>query len=208
MYIWRIPLVLAAELVVVALLLALAATMLRIRRSLRNPMAKAVLSAAVFVAFVLSPPLVDRLVQLWKTQVGLRATYIDPSPVATFTPAVFDLVVLVASFAIFRNVQPSALMRQRVCFYAAAVAFFALNVVNGCSPGFCDRFGFPFTVWSWSDAGVSFDGTAPSPWSPIGATFDVLIACAAAVGFGRHVRRRACQAKPGELGSIGRPPVT
>jgi len=149
----------AAELVVVASLLTLTATMLRIRRSLKSPKTKAVLSAAVFVAFALSPLVVDQLVQYRKTEAGLNSMFVDPWPIAACTPAVFDLVVLVASFAIFRNVPRSALMLQRVSFYAAAVAFFALNVVNGCTPGWCERFGFPFAYSAWSDAVVTFDGT-------------------------------------------------
>jgi hypothetical protein len=191
LYIWRIPLVFAAELVVVASLLAVTTTLLWARRSFRNPVSKAIASAAIFVAFALSPLAVDRLALYRHNQEGLHSIYIDPSPFDELTPAAFDAVVLVASFRVFRGIPSSGSLRYRFSFYVAVVTLFALNVINSCSPGWCERFGFPFPYSSWSDAIVYFNDSTPSPWSPIGAAFDLVAVSAATVAFARYVRKRS-----------------
>ena len=189
MYVWRIPIVLGADLVVAATLLALSVSLLGVRRSLSKAAGKGVLSASIVLTFVLSPLVVDGLVQYRQRQ-GLHATYIDPSPLSTLVPAIFVFVVLVTAYIVFRNIAFSGTGRYRFIFYSSAVVFFGLNVINSCSPGWCERFGFPFAYSSWSDAVLSFNGNVPSPWSPVGAGFDLLAAGAAIFAFARYVRHR------------------
>jgi hypothetical protein len=42
--------------------------------------------------------------------------------------------------------------RRALLFYIWVAAFTALNVVNYCSPGWCETIGFPFAWRAWSDS--------------------------------------------------------
>lgn len=110
-------------------------------------------------------------------------TYIHPSVVTLWSPGFVAAILLGLAHRLFPcvAVPVRVCIRYRAAFYAAAAAFGVLNVTNWCSPGWCERFGFPLPYAWWSDAVVIINGTNLTAGASIAAFAANLAAFAVAV---------------------------
>jgi len=121
----------------------------------------AIVAMMTFAAYLLAPAVAI----VWFTalrRVYYRVWYLDlPLPLLLAPVS----VALAATWVVARikSVQGSPLLPMLVT-YAWSGAFGALNVSNFCQPGWCGRYGFPFTYYEWSDAIMSINGVTPSPF--------------------------------------------
>jgi len=59
--------------------------------------------------------------------------------------------------------------RRALLFYVWLLGFTVANVINRCSPGWCETIGFPFAWRSWSDSIITFgDGRLSTLMAAIG----------------------------------------
>lgn len=56
-----------------------------------------------------------------------------------------------------------------------------VNTVNQCQPGWCGRYGFPLTYFSWSDAIGVFNGQSQTPFNLTAAIVDGAVVVSGAV---------------------------
>jgi hypothetical protein len=79
---------------------------------------------------------------------GVRFEDFQPGPAAYIAPLVFAGF----AFAVGRRMLHGTWTNLRAAlFYLWLFVFTATNVVNRCSPGFCETIGFPFPWQYWSD---------------------------------------------------------
>ncbi|MBV9492863.1 MAG: hypothetical protein JOZ54_01355 [Acidobacteria bacterium] len=171
MYIWRIPIDAFAALVVgvgLALVWSAAST----RRRFPSPIDRRLLLATAVLATLLSPAAVELITRPTHDRLASHGMYVDLSFVVLYGPAVAVAVL----FAIGRFAFPGG--RGRLAFAFVAFGFALVNVMNWCSPGWCESFGFPF-AYSWrSDAILIFNGenlsagfSIPALWKNVGLFF-------------------------------------
>jgi len=114
----------------------------------------------VVVFFAAAPLAVDRLVTLVAGQdESVGRIYIDPSvPMLLVAPMVVAALFYISRL-VFRDV---VLTKRTAPFYGWAAFFGVANVINYCSPGYCEWIGVPFQWHSWSDSISPFDnGVSP-----------------------------------------------
>jgi hypothetical protein len=155
----RTALILVFSSITVALALA-AWLSVRLAGVLQSTLLRLLLAAATSFCFLAAPA----ASVLWLTalmKVWYRIWYIDlPLPIL-LVPVL--AAVLVASVAV-KLTHPTRLSRALVVTYAWAGFFGAVNIFNGCAPGWCGRYGFPFPYYEWSDATLSFNGLITDPF--------------------------------------------
>jgi hypothetical protein len=80
---------------------------------------------------------------------GVRFEDFQPGPAAYIAPLVFGGF----AFAVGKHMLQGTWTNLRAAlFYLWLIVFTGLNVVNRCSPGFCETIGFPLPWQYWSDA--------------------------------------------------------
>ncbi|HKR63377.1 MAG TPA: hypothetical protein VJZ00_06560 [Thermoanaerobaculia bacterium] len=65
----------------------------------------------------------------------------------------------------------------------------ALNVANFCNPGWCGRYGLPFSYYTWSDAVIMFNGEMPNPFSARALVADGVIFVASWIALWRTAQK-------------------
>lgn len=161
MYVWRIPVLLFSPLITTALLLGVCAALLAWRHSVRSGHAKGILLALTIVALASSPIAVTGFINGFAARgSGIMRTYIHPATSTLWLPAVAAPAMLLLAHRLFPydGMMPKVCVRYRLAFFSTALVFALLNVVNWCSPGWCERYGFPLPYWSWSDSIVIVNG--------------------------------------------------
>jgi len=157
MYVWRLPLFSFAVLATTAIVAAALAILLWARGRTRNAAARGILSGAAVVAVLTAPFLVHVLTRDSLATAARHGVYIDPPQFIFWLPAALAVCLIVLAVLLF-PAGPSSTFRYRASFVALLFLLALLNSVNFCSPGWCERFGFPFAYTWWSDAIVMVDG--------------------------------------------------
>jgi hypothetical protein len=151
-HVWRIPTLLAVMACSMLLLFAAGVAASNARRRVRSVrVALATLSLLV----LLSAVAIRMTATLIARELEISASHIDPGPIGYFAPAMF------AAFAYAvarRTLQGAWTSRSALLFYLWLMVFTAANIVNRCTPGWCETIGFPFAWRSWSDAIFELDG--------------------------------------------------
>ena len=158
MFFWRLPLPGAAALAVAIALMVVIPVAIHCRSIARSALARGIWDTVVVVEIIGSPGVFRMLMEPAIAEQARRGTYVDLSPISTWVPAFFAIVVLVAARLLFplRGDDARAL-RWRAAFVASAIVFAILNLMNWCR-GLCARYGFPFAYLTWSDAMTTIRG--------------------------------------------------
>ena len=161
MYVWRIPILLFAPLVTATLLLVVCTGLLTLRRSLSTRAGRALMLALIGIALLTSPTIVWAIIESSaEREPEMMRKYIDPSIVTLWSASFVATILLVLAHRLFPcvSVPITVCVRYRASFFSVAFAFAVLNVTNWCSPGWCERFGFPLPYSWWSDAIIIMNG--------------------------------------------------
>jgi hypothetical protein len=161
MYVCRIPVLAFAPLLTTALLLPLCAGLLRWRRVQVSISVRGMSLALMTVALLVSPAVVYELIDFLPARDReLTRAYIHPAAVTLWSPSVAVPVMLLASDRLFPcvDMSPRVCVSYRFAFSSAVFLFVLLNVVNWCTPGWCESYGFPLPYSWWSDAIMIIDG--------------------------------------------------
>jgi hypothetical protein len=113
------------------------------------------------VEIIGSPSVFVMLMEPALAEQARRGMYMHVSPLSTWVPAFFAIVVLVAARLLFPlHGNHAHALRWRAAFVASVIVFATLNLMNWCHPGLCARYGFPFAylTWSLNSAGGSHPG--------------------------------------------------
>ena len=109
-----------------------------------------------------------------------------------WAPAILVSIVLVLLDRLFpsANAPRGATLRYRAALLGTLIALGGLNITNWCSPGWCERYGFPFPYSWWSDAILIMDGRNWSAgFSALALLGNVAAAALAALVLSRAYRR-------------------
>jgi len=191
-YVWRVPVLLFAPLVTTALLLAVAATLLAWRRSAAAPAVRGALLALVLIAHLAAPVVTSALLEPFLARERASGDFIHPSVLLLWSPALLVPLLLVLADRLFPHSETRAasLLKYRAAFFAAVLTFAFLNVTNWCSPGWCERFGFPLPYSWWSDAILIFDGRNMSAGNSVVAfLFNITALAPVVLAMSRTFRR-------------------
>jgi hypothetical protein len=153
MYVWRFPLFAAAALLTTTVTLFAILALLRWRLACTGRLSRGVVSGLAVASLLASPIFCISITEAGLASARRSGLFIDPPLLLVFYPFAFALVVLAATHLLFPiRATPFDALRWRVAFVAFVLVFAAFNFANWCSPGWCERFGFPFPYSWWSDA--------------------------------------------------------
>jgi hypothetical protein len=148
------------------------------------------LSCGALVA-LFSTALVHRVVDTELRQLASRGIFVHYGVVFYAGPAIAAASLFVAS----RWSIPAAAHgagRARFAFWTTAFVLTAVNLANWCSPGWCERFGFPVPYRWWSDAIIVMNGVNLSAGeSSLAVIVDAVAVGAAALLASRLASRSA-----------------
>lgn len=180
MHVWRLPLVnFAALLALVALVIAWEA-LAWLRRHSEGDIARGIGVAVGAIVAMSSPLIVRAIVDPELRDLASRGVYLHYGTMIYLGPSIAAAIL----FALSRRAIPQSAPRvglARTVFWVTAVALSTLNLANWCSPGWCQRFGFPFPYSWWSDAILVMNGvnlTAGTSILAIVADFIILLGAA------------------------------
>lgn len=165
-HVWRIPLPYFGVLVASVSLAFVWIGVASLRARVQSVLGRRILVGIGGVATLLSPLLVEGI-----------------SPQLFLAPVILVAVLFPASRLLFP--ESARVHWWRLAFWLTALAFAVLNVANWCSPGWCERFGFPFRYSWWSDA--IYDGSAG--WSLLAVFANVAVFCAVIAALAFKYRR-------------------
>ena len=151
--VWRVPTILGVMACsALALFAAAVIGSMVIRR--RNALATTVAVIASVGVLATVPAIGMRMTAARIAEsVGIDVMYIDPGVAGYFAPPLF------AAFAFLvgdRVLDRRWTDRRALLFCVWVVTFTTLNVINYCSPGWCETIGFPFPWRAWSDSILTF----------------------------------------------------
>lgn len=159
MYVWRLPLLSFAVLASTAITVYALGAMLVLRGRLRAPIVRGILSAAAVLAVLAAPFLVDVFTRWPLGEAARHGLFIDPPFLLFWSPAAAAIILVALAWLLFPSGASSAFtLRYRAYFAGSVLLFAVLNCANWCSPGWCERYGFPFRYSWWSDAIVIWNG--------------------------------------------------
>jgi hypothetical protein len=158
MYFWRFPLFAFADIVTAAVLLPVVSAVLYLRSKFRAAVMRGFANVLTVAAIGTSPELVHVLTSHQLRFAAAHGVYVHPSPISYWFPASLVICVLLLSRLFFPAAASPRYHRWRASFAAASLALAALNTINWCSPGWCERFGFPLPYSWWSDAIIIVNG--------------------------------------------------
>ena len=176
MHVWRLPLVNFAALLALSAVVIVWEVLAWLRRHSESEIARGICVAAGAVAALASPLIVHAIVDPELRDLASRGVYVHYGLVSYLGPS----AVAVILFALSRRAVPHVTLARTV-FWATALALATLNLANWCSPGWCTRFGVPFSYSWWSDAIIVMNGvnlTAGSSLIAIIADFIILLGVA------------------------------
>ena len=199
MYVWRFPVLSFALLTVTSVLAALLLMLIELRARNPNSVIRGLLTSTSLLALLASPVLVAAMTEKELRLLAEHGHWRHYGPQVFAAPLVFAALLLVAAYALFpsREVERQPL-KWRIYFLATCLGFSALNLINWCSPGWCERFGFPFPYLWWSDAVVIMNGrNITAGTSKVGLAMNVAILVVSVVLLSRVFRRSAAVLKLG-----------
>jgi hypothetical protein len=196
MYIWRFPYFTGVAIAISSAVLVVCTALLEIRVRVRSQIIRGICSAGVLLALFACPVLVIQAIEPALAAARAHRSYIDQGPEPGWSAAALVLLVLVSSHFLFpRRPLSSRTFRWRSAFAALVVGFVVMNAVNWCSPGWCERFGFPFPYQWWSDGIIEMNGeNLTAGWSLVAAIADVVVLIAASAALVVFYRRASARA--------------
>ena len=209
--VWRVPTVLGV-IACSALMLFGAVVVASIVIRARKSTTTTVPAIAVLALLALGAVVAIR-VTAWRVARALPidVAYVDPRLVGYLAPLLFAAFAFFTGDRVLNRVWTN---RRALVFCVWVIAFTALNVVNYCSPGWCETIGFPFPWSTWSDViltfgdpsllGVVIDRAAPA----VAALLDLLAFVAVALLIGRSrrlgVARMSSDSPPSSSDRVGK----
>jgi hypothetical protein len=180
MYVWRIPLSLFGAFVATVSLASVWIGLASLRTRVRSMLVRAVLVSIAVTATLLSPLLVQVIARGELERMKKLGVYAHYSPHLFLAPAVLVTILFATSRLLFRRRGAENIRWRRLLFWLTAFAFTLLNIANWCSPGWCERFGFPLS-YSWrSDAIVIMNGeNLTAGYSLIALVANIAVFCLA-----------------------------
>ena len=191
MYVWRLPLFSFAILASTAAVVCALVVVLHLRGRTRIPIIRGIFSAIAVLTVIAGPVLTSMMIRRPLAEASRHGLYIDPPFFVFWIPAVVATLLIVAARLLF----PSAAGRDgtakyRAGFVAMLLLFALLNCANWCSPGWCERYGFPFPYSWWSDAMLVMAGkNLTAGFSRIAIFLDIAVAAAASWALAAYYRR-------------------
>ena len=158
MYVWRIPLPFFGALVAGTSLALVWIGVASLRHHWQSVVARGLLLSVATIAAILSPLLVEVIIRDELERMAKLGFYIHYSTYIFLSPAFLVVLLFWISRLIFPRRGSESSYRWHLKFWLTAFAFTVLNIANWCSPGWCERFGFPFPYSWWSDAIISMNG--------------------------------------------------
>jgi hypothetical protein len=192
-YVWRLPFVFVAILTTTIPLVIVVSVLLRVRTQIRNTIGRAVVTSSMVVSLAASPALVYAITEVELRPLVRAGVYVHHGAYVFLAPAVLTIVLVTASNLLFPRRPSVSATKWRFGFWILCFAFGILNFANWCSPGWCERFGFPFSYHWWSDALLVINGenvTAGSSSAAIAGNLALLLIALAVLG---HLYRRAAK---------------
>ena len=191
MYVWRIPLANFAALLAFCGVVIVWEISALLRHHTSSNLKRGLLVGVAVVAALISPFLVAVVLERELTMLASRGVYVRIGPVIYVGPAVAAGLLFAVSRLAVRTGSPSAGLARAV-FWVTAATVATLNLSNWCSPGWCERFGFPFPYSWWSDAIVIMNGVnLTAGTSTLAVVADTAILLGAAIVMPRALHRRA-----------------
>lgn len=191
MHIWRLPLVNLAALLAFATVAIAWEVVAWLRQNARSDIARAFIVAAGIVVALLSPFIVHIVVEPELRDLAARGVFVHYGRVFYIGPAVIAALLFAVSRRTIPSGAPGASL-ARMAFWSTATILATVNLANWCSPGWCERFGFPLPFSWWSDAIMVMNGvnlTAGTSVLAVMADFIVLLLASLAIS--RAFLRRA-----------------
>jgi len=158
MYVWLIPLPLFGSLVAGTSLALVWIGVATLRRHVKAVVARGLLLSVAVVAAFLSPFVVDLITRDELQRMAKLGVYAHDSPYIFLAPAFLVAVLFAISQFAFPRGRANTARHWNLGFWLIAFVFTVLNIANWCSPGWCERFGFPFPYSWWSDAIMIING--------------------------------------------------
>jgi hypothetical protein len=192
MYVWRLPLFSFAVLASTAITVCVLGTVLVLRGRIRAPVVRGILSAAAVLAVLTALILVDVFTRRPLAEAARQGMYIHPPFLLFWGSAAAAICLVVLARLLFpAGATAGSALRYRACFAALVLLFAILNCANWCSPGWCERYGFPFS-YSWgSDAIMIMNGrNLTAGFSKIALLLNVAAAAVASWTLSAFYRRR------------------
>jgi hypothetical protein len=189
MYVWRIPLPLFAALVASTALACVWIGIASLRRRAQTIVVRGILLSIAVVAAILSPFLVHSITGNELETMAKLGVYVHYSPYLYLAPASVVTLLFGISRLLFPRRGTTSVFRWRLKFGLISFVFTILNIANWCSPGWCERFGFPFPYSWWSDAIIVMNGknlTAGTSLIAFVANISVFLLIVAALGRAYH----------------------
>lgn len=191
MHVWRLPLLHFAALLALVTVVIAWETLSWFRRRSNSEVTRGFLVAAEVLAALSSPLIVHAIVDPELRDLASRGVYVHHGRAFYLGPGLAAAIL----FGLSRWAVPQRAPRAglaRMVFWLTAVALITMNLANWCSPGWCERFGFPFSYSWWSDAILVMNGVNLTAGTSILAIVaNVLILLGVAV-----LAARACAAAP------------
>ena len=148
-YVWLIPTLLAVMAASALVLFAAAVVVSTAVRRRPSPATKLAATAVLLLTVFLSVAGIRRTATRIAATLDISVRYVDPGALGYLGFLFFGGF----AFLVARRVLGDAWSRpSSLLFYVWLLAFTAVNIVNRCTPGWCETIGFPFTWRSWSDA--------------------------------------------------------
>jgi hypothetical protein len=148
-HVWRVPTVLgviASSALVLSAAVVVASLVIRARKSTTTTaLAISLLAVLAFVAVAAVRVIAGQVARA----LSIDPLYVDPGVVGYLAPLLFAAFVFITGDRVLHQAWTN---RQALLFCAWVIAFTALNVVNYCSPGWCQMIGFSFPWSTWSDS--------------------------------------------------------
>jgi hypothetical protein len=171
--VWRVPTLFGV--MAVSALSLFAAGVLRAVVVAHRP-SKA-LRASTSVVLVLLAIAVAIFIRATATQIAralqIDVGYVAPGPLGYLAPTVFAVFAFVVGQWLLQGAWTT---RRALLFYLWLIVFTGANVINWCSPGWCETIGFPLPWRHESDSIVVFSDSDFTPWiSAIGLPFSALL---------------------------------
>jgi hypothetical protein len=196
MHVWRLPLVNLAALIAFAVVVIAWEVLAWFRRHSSNDIGRGVIVAAGAIAALSAPFIVHAIVDPELRELASRGVYVHYGSPFYFGPTLLAAIL----FALSRGVVSEdslRVLRARIAFWATAGILATANLTNWCSPGLCERFGFPFPYSWWSDAIVVFNGVNLSAGtSVLAGSANVIVLVGAAIIAARAFARPPSNSRP------------
>ena len=158
MSVWRFPFIHFAWLTATVGLTCLLVACVAARMRVTSHALRGLLVAVGMLAVVCTPLYVYRVAEKELTFLMKHGVYGHYRAWAFLAPVLAASFLTAGTFLLFPDRGTRSTVSSRALFLATCFAFAALNLLNWCSPGWCEKFGFPFPYSWWSDSMIWING--------------------------------------------------